>query len=37
MKLRVNDISTWMNEGFDHRTVTANDVLCPTGSLPVES
>jgi hypothetical protein len=37
MKLRVNDISTWMNEGFDHRTVTANDVLCPSGSLPVES
>jgi asparagine synthase (glutamine-hydrolysing) len=37
LKLRVNDISTWMDGRFDHRSVTANDVLCPGGDLPIES
>lgn len=37
VKLRVNDIATWMNACFDRRKITANDVLCPRSQIRVES
>jgi asparagine synthase (glutamine-hydrolysing) len=29
MKLRINDVITWMNSGLDVAEVSANEILCP--------
>jgi asparagine synthase (glutamine-hydrolysing) len=34
VKLRINDITTWMNTAVDDNLVTPNDVLCPPTELP---
>jgi len=36
VKLRINDITKWMNSSVDENLLTPNDVLCPPAELPTE-
>ncbi|AFK21253.1 hypothetical protein E6P09_17200 (plasmid) [Haloferax mediterranei ATCC 33500] len=37
VKLRINDITTWMNAAVDNNVLTPNDVLCPPERLLTDS
>jgi hypothetical protein len=36
VKLRINDIVTWMNAATEENAVTPNEVLCPPAAFPVD-